>query len=78
MTRMPGKGVTCSLRCPRKNDQASFVSPSTIANAIGNMFELPSWAMAISKVPPYLPYKWVPSMEIRGLQCLNASTQGET
>ncbi|MED6221407.1 hypothetical protein PIB30_054360 [Stylosanthes scabra] len=38
--------------------------------------QLPSWAMAISKVPPYLPYKWVPSMEIKGLQRLNASTQG--
>ncbi|MED6139641.1 hypothetical protein PIB30_085734 [Stylosanthes scabra] len=68
ITMRPCWGVTCLLRFDRKNDYASVVSDSTSAKAIGKILSFPSWATAISKTPP-----WVPSMEIKFLQCLNAS-----
>ncbi|QHO11058.1 uncharacterized protein DS421_15g494890 [Arachis hypogaea] len=63
-------------RLVRKNFHKSVFSPSTKPKATGRMFEFPSWAIAISRVPPYFPYKWVPSMDISGLQYLNASMHG--
>ncbi|MED6222824.1 hypothetical protein PIB30_068229, partial [Stylosanthes scabra] len=45
-----------------------------MANAAGNMLLLPSWTTPISKTPPYLPYRWVPSTETNGLQCFTPST----
>ena len=44
-------GITCVLRFLRKKNQASAVSPSTIANAMGKMLFLPSCATATRRVP---------------------------
>ncbi|MED6212519.1 hypothetical protein PIB30_084168 [Stylosanthes scabra] len=76
MTRRPCWGVTCLLKFDRKKDQASIVSDSTSANAIGKILSFPSYATAINKTPPYFPYRWVPLMEMKFLQCLNASMHG--
>ncbi|MED6150729.1 hypothetical protein PIB30_075335 [Stylosanthes scabra] len=76
ITMRPSWGVTCLRRFDRKKDHASVVSDSTSAKAIGKILSFPSWATAISKTPPYFPYKWVPSMEMKFLQCLNASMHG--
>ncbi|MED6224726.1 hypothetical protein PIB30_086847 [Stylosanthes scabra] len=75
MTMRPCWGVTCLLRFDKKNDHAAVVSDSTSANTIGNMLSFPSCATAINITPPYFPYRWVPSMEMKFLQCLKASTQ---
>ncbi|MED6198470.1 hypothetical protein PIB30_066592 [Stylosanthes scabra] len=72
----PGWGVTCALRWVRKNFHDSEFSPSTSANAMGRILELPSYAIASIKCPPYLPNRCVPSILTSGLQCLNASTHG--
>jgi len=61
-------GVTCSLKSWTNHIKASFVSPSTIAKAKGNILRDPSWASDISNVPWYLPVRNVPSTWIIGLQ----------
>ncbi|XP_020978250.1 protein MAIN-LIKE 2-like [Arachis ipaensis] len=55
-------------RWERKKDHDSAFSPSTSANATGSMLEFPSCAIATSNIPPYLPYRWVPSILTNGLQ----------
>ena len=51
----------------------SAVSPSTMANANGNMLLAPSCATVSNNVPLYLPYSYVPSIFKMGLQYANAS-----
>ena len=70
---IPCCGVTCVLKFCRKKCQPSIVSPSTMANANGNMLLVPSCATAINNVPLYLPYSHVPSICTVGLQNANAS-----
>ena len=65
---IPGSLTTYLCKLSRKNDHASFVSPSTMAKAIGTMFRLPSYATANSNGPLYFPYKNVPSIWTTGLQ----------
>ncbi|KAK2451085.1 hypothetical protein QL285_010167 [Trifolium repens] len=65
---MPFCGVTYVLRFFKKKDHASFVSPSTIAKATGNIWWFPSWATASNNVPLYFPYNHVPSTCTSGLQ----------
>ena len=50
-------GVTYSLRSWKNHIKASFVSPSTIAKAKGNILRDSSWAIVVSNVPWYLPVR---------------------
>ena len=70
---IPCCGVTCVLKFCKEKCQPSTVSPSTMANANGNMLLAPSCATAINSVPLYLPYSHVPSICTMGLQHANTS-----
>ena len=69
-------GVTCVLRFLRKKNQASAISPSTIANAIGKILFLSSCAIATIRVPLYIMYRKVPSTCTIGLQNGKPSMHG--
>ena len=71
-----GWGVTHCHNNWKNQIKASQVSPSTIANANGNMFRFPSWAVAANNVPWYLPVRNVPSTCTMGLPKLKPSIQG--
>ena len=49
--------MTCDRNRRKNQISVSFVSPSTIAKAKGNMFRLPSWPIAVSKVLWYFLVK---------------------
>lgn len=61
-------GATNDRMLYKNQDHASFVSPSTITNAIGNIFLFPSCAIATNKVPWYFSVRNVPSTCTIGLQ----------
>ncbi|MED6200037.1 hypothetical protein PIB30_081391, partial [Stylosanthes scabra] len=75
ITRTPSFLITCCRRLLRKKDHDSVDSDSTRAKAAGNMLLFPSCTTAIRSTPPYRPYKWVPSTDTNGLQCLTPSMQ---
>ena len=70
---IPCCGVTHVLKFCKKKCHPSTVSPSTMANANGNMLLAPSCEIATNNVPLYLPYSHVPSIHTMGLQNANAS-----
>ena len=77
--QMPSLGMTCSikvLRHSKNHPQLGLDSLSTTTKAIGKTFWLASVAIVIINTPLYLPYKWVPSILITGLQYWNAVMHG--
>ena len=70
-----GWGVTYCHNNWKNHIKASWVSPSTIANANGNMFRFTSWAIAVNNVPWYLPVRNVSSTCTMGLQKLKPLIQ---
>ena len=64
------------LRHSKNHPQLGPNSLSTTAKARGKTLLLASVAIAINNTHRYLPYKWVPSILITGLQCLNPSMHG--
>ena len=77
--QMPSLGMTCSIEVLRHSKNHPQLGPdylSTTAKAIGKTFWLASIAIAIINTPLYLPYKWVPSILITGLQYWNAAMHG--
>ncbi|MED6120525.1 hypothetical protein PIB30_021531 [Stylosanthes scabra] len=50
----------------RKNGHDFVDSNLTMANASGNMYELPSCAIAITSLPSYFPFRLISSTEING------------
>ena len=77
--QMPSLGITCpieTLRHSKNHPQLSPDSLFTTAKARGKTLLLASVTIAINNTPRYLPYKWVPSILIAGLQYLNAAMHG--
>ena len=65
-----------TLRHSKNHPQLDLDSLFTMANVRGKTLLLASVAIVINNIPRYLPYKWVQSILITGLQCLNLSMHG--
>ena len=68
--------VMWHLNAIRNQEQLSYDSSSTIANARVNIWPFTSIVVAIKSFPMYFPHKNVPLIFVIGLQCLNPSTLG--
>ena len=69
----PCCGVTCLFKLWRKKSHVSLVSLPIIAKTIGRILLLTSRATATRRALSYLPYNYVPSTWIIGLQYWNTS-----
>ena len=77
--QMPLSSMTCSIEVLRHSKNYPQLGPnslSTTAKARGKTFWIASIAIAIINTPLYLPYRWVPSILITGLQYWNATMHG--
>ena len=64
------------LKRSKNHPQQGPDSLSITTKARDKTLLLASVTIAINNTPRYLPYKWVPSILITGLQCLNPSMHG--
>ena len=77
--QMSSLSITCPIEILRHSKNYPQLGPDslfTIAKARGKTLLLALIVIAINNTPPYLPYKWVPSILITVLQYWNAAMHG--